>query len=56
MADRDARDASRPVGALRKTDDMILIDSTDMAVEDVVEAMVAEIERRGLLAPGAGRP
>ena len=51
VARRDARDSSRPVGALRRLDDMVLIDSTKMAVDEVVEAMVAEIERRGLM-PG----
>ena len=51
VADRDARDRARPVGALRKTDDMAVIDSTQMGVDEVVEAMAAEIARRGL-APG----
>jgi cytidylate kinase len=46
MAERDRRDHSRPVGALRKTDDMVLIDSTNMAAGEVVEAMMAQIRRR----------
>jgi cytidylate kinase len=46
VAERDAKDRARPVGALRKQDDMILIDSTNMAADDVVEVMAAEIERR----------
>jgi cytidylate kinase len=48
MQERDRRDHSRPVGALRKTDDMVLIDSTKLAAGEVVDAMVAEIRRRGL--------
>lgn len=46
LAERDAKDRARPVGALRRQDDMILIDSTSMAADDVVEVMAAEIERR----------
>jgi len=46
MAERDARDRSRPVGALRRTEDMVVIDSTEMSVDEVVQAMLEEIERR----------
>jgi cytidylate kinase len=46
VAARDARDRARPVGALRRTDEMIPIDSTDMSVDQVVRAMLAEVERR----------
>jgi len=51
VAGRDDRDRTRPVGALRRTDEMIWIDSTRMSVDEVVEVMAAEISRRGLL-PG----
>ena len=51
VAGRDARDRTRPVGALRKTDEMVLIDSTQMSADEVVEAMAAEVARRGLV-PG----
>jgi cytidylate kinase len=47
MADRDTRDRRRPMGALRQTDDMVCIDSTEMSVDEVVEAMLEAIERRG---------
>jgi cytidylate kinase len=43
LAERDARDSRRPVGALRKTDDMILIDNTDMTPEEAVRAMVEHV-------------
>ena len=46
MAERDAKDRSRPVGALCKCGDMVVVDSTEMTVDEVVEAMVAEIRRR----------
>ncbi len=46
VRERDARDRARPVGALRKTDDMICIDSTDRSVEEVVELMLAEVNGR----------
>jgi cytidylate kinase len=46
VMERDAKDKSRPVGALRKTEDMILIDSTDMTADQVVEAMFEEVSRR----------
>ncbi len=47
VADRDARDRRRPMGALRQGEDMVCVDSTDMSVDEVVEAMLEEIERRG---------
>jgi len=46
MADRDARDRRRPMGALRQGEDMVCIDSTDMSVDQVVAAMLEEIGRR----------
>ncbi len=55
MADRDARDRRRPMGALRQVDDMVCIDSTDMSVDEVVEAMLERIGRRGAAPGRAGR-
>ena len=46
VARRDRQDNSRPVGSLRKTDDMIVIDSTDLSIERVVERMADEVESR----------
>ncbi len=46
MADRDARDRRRPMGALRQGEDMVCIDSTDMSVDQVVAAMLEQIGRR----------
>ena len=47
VAGRDERDRSRPVGALRRSSDMVVIDSTRMSVDQVVETMAAEVARRG---------
>jgi cytidylate kinase len=44
IARRDRQDNSRPVGSLRKTDDMIVVDSTDLSIEEVVERMAGEVE------------
>jgi cytidylate kinase len=46
VAERDAKDCARPVGALRRQDDMIFLDSTNMTADEVVEAMAAEVKRR----------
>jgi cytidylate kinase len=43
---RDALDASREVGPLRQAEDAILIDTTDMEVDCVVEMMVDNFRRR----------
>jgi len=53
VAERDARDRCRPVGALRRGEDMVPIDSTNMTVDEVVEVMLGEIERRRALSPDA---
>jgi cytidylate kinase len=45
IAERDRLDKSRPVGSLRLTGDMIVIDSTDMTPDDVVNEMAAAVER-----------
>jgi cytidylate kinase len=45
MARRDRQDRSRPMGYLRRTDDMIVIDSTDMTVDEVVRRMRREVEQ-----------
>jgi len=52
IQERDRRDRSRPVGRLRRTDEMVLIDSTHLTPEQVVRRMVEEVRRR---APDAVR-
>ncbi len=45
IACRDNADRSRPVGFLRQSDDMILIDSTNLSAEEVVLQMAAHVQR-----------
>ena len=53
MACRDSQDNARPVGALRRTGDMILIDSTNLSAEQVVEKILDVLKRRGCVAEDA---
>jgi cytidylate kinase len=43
---RDKRDSTRSAAPLRAADDAIRIDSTDLSIDQVVDAMVAELQRR----------
>jgi cytidylate kinase len=43
---RDHNDMSRTISPLRRAEDAILIDSTDLSVEQVVEMMVREVRKR----------
>ena len=43
VEDRDYRDMNRDLNPLRKAEDAILIDSTDMSIDEVVDTMIAEI-------------
>ena len=44
--ERDARDCTRPVGALSKTDDMIEVDTDGTTPEQVVERLMKIVESR----------
>jgi len=46
LEERDRLDRSRPVGRLRCTEDMAVIDSTHLSPEQVVARMVQEVRRR----------
>jgi cytidylate kinase len=48
QAQRDARDSERAVGALRRADDAVEIDTDGLGVADVVERIVALARERGL--------
>ena len=37
---RDNRDSSRESSPMKKTDDMVYIDSTDLSIEEVVEKII----------------
>lgn len=43
LRDRDAKDMGRKVGPLKKADDAILIDSTELTVDGVVDKMLEHI-------------
>jgi CMP/dCMP kinase len=44
---RDRNDMSRAISPLKRAEDAILIDSTDLSVEQVVEEMVQEVMKKG---------
>lgn len=46
---RDLNDKSKKVGALKKADDAVVIDTSDMTIEDVVQRVKEEIERKMLM-------
>jgi cytidylate kinase len=46
LAARDASDRTRTVSPLVRADDAVYIDTTGAAVEDVVERVLAEVDRR----------
>lgn len=46
IMDRDKRDSSREVAPLKQAEDAIYIDSSDMAIEEVVEKIVGLIEEK----------
>jgi cytidylate kinase len=46
QAERDQRDSSRDLAPLRQADDAVLVDSTGMTHEQVVESMEREVRRR----------
>ncbi len=43
---RDQRDAARDLAPMKPADDAVLLDSTRLGPEQVVEAMEAEVRRR----------
>jgi cytidylate kinase len=47
LAERDARDSGRAVAPLRRAPDALVLDTTDLAFEEVVDRIVAEARARG---------
>ncbi|MDP8212507.1 MAG: (d)CMP kinase [Candidatus Zapsychrus exili] len=45
VKDRDNKDLTREVGALKKAEDAIVIDSTDLSIEEVVNKMLGYINQ-----------
>jgi len=48
IQDRDARDRGRAVAPLKPADDAIVVDSTSMSIEAVLELVLTEARNRGL--------
>jgi len=46
IRERDQRDASRDVAPMKPADDAMMVDSTAMALDAVIEHLAAEVERR----------
>jgi len=46
IQDRDGRDRSREVAPLRAASDAVVIDSTDMSIDDVVDAVLVLAYKR----------
>lgn len=51
LAERDRRDASRPVAPLAQAPDAVLVDSTSLSLAEQVDRIVGLARDRGLLAP-----
>jgi cytidylate kinase len=47
LAERDARDSERAIAPLRRAPDAVVLDTTDLAFEEVVDRIVAEARSRG---------
>lgn len=45
IKDRDKRDSTRKIAPLKKADDAIYLDSTNLSIEEVVEKIVNIIEK-----------
>ena len=46
---RDERDSTRDVSPLRQADDAVIIDSSEMNIDEVVDAIAAVLKSRGLV-------
>ncbi len=51
IQDRDARDTARAIAPMRPADDAIVIDSTGLGVEEVVEVLLEAIQKAGAAVP-----
>ena len=52
IADRDAFDSTRVDSPLREADDAVLVDTTDLGVEEIVDRIVALLEPGPAADPG----
>jgi CMP/dCMP kinase len=56
VIERDHRDSTRPVAPLTQAPDAIVVDSTSMSIDEVVELMVRHVEGLRRARSGPGRP
>jgi len=47
IAERDRRDSTRPVAPLKPAEDAVILDSTGLSIEAVVERVMAELAAHG---------
>lgn len=47
LLERDRRDSTREASPLKAADDAIRVDTTDMDIEEMIDALAAEVTRRG---------
>ena len=48
IAERDRRDSTRAIAPLRPAEDAILLDSTNLTIDEVVERVMSEVRAKGL--------
>ena len=48
IAERDRRDSTRAVAPLKPAADAVMVDSTGLSIETVVERVMAELSARGI--------
>lgn len=53
IAERDERDMNREIAPLKAAEDAVLLDSSDMTIEQVVQAIIDAAYARGLVCPSS---
>jgi cytidylate kinase len=54
LAERDARDAARAIAPMKPADDAMVLDTTGLTLEQVVDRLVRALRERGVEAPEMG--
>ncbi|WP_416885284.1 (d)CMP kinase [Marinospirillum sp.] len=49
IMERDARDMNRAAAPLKPADDALIVDSTELSIQDVIDLILAEAKSRGLI-------
>ena len=45
IIERDKQDMNREIAPLKKADDAVLVDSSDMSIDEVVDTVIAEYNK-----------